>query len=340
MEAVTSQKKAVSPFLRSGSLPSRSQKSWPRLAGNSQAARHLEEVISRVAPFDCPVLITGETGCGKEEVARAIHAASPRRDGPFVSINCGGLVASLAESHFFGHEKGAFTGAVGASLGGFRSANGGVVFLDEIGEMPLELQPKLLQVLQRWEVAPVGSTKSYPIDVQVIAATNRDLESQIDQGLFRDDLFYRLNTVHISIPPLRSRTADIPGFIDHFSAHFAKKYGRPQWQPEAGLLERLLAHPWPGNVRQLAQTIQRLYVFEDRRAWVLKQLLQDDAQEDADVAAPIQADSLPAASPAPLAEPTAADLLGVSLNTMTRMVAESCPDLAPKGGRKPAAKPR
>ncbi|MEI8228041.1 MAG: sigma-54 dependent transcriptional regulator [Planctomycetota bacterium] len=372
MEAVTSQKQVVSPFRRSGPLPFRSQKSWPRLAGNSQAGRHLEEVISRVATFECPVLITGETGCGKEEVARAIHAASPRRDGPFVSINCGGLVATLAESHFFGHEKGAFTGAVGSALGGFRAANGGVVFLDEIGEMPLELQPKLLQVLQRWEVTPVGSTKSYPVDVQVITATNRDLESRVDKGLFRDDLFYRLNTVHISIPPLRSRAADIPGFIDHFSAHFAQKYGRPQWQPDAGLLERLLAHPWPGNVRQLAQTIQRLYVFEDRRAWVLKQLFQDDAQEDADVAAPIQADSMPAVSPAPLADPMAAeptlplynlaelrrlavrqalaatkgnrgraaDLLGVSLNTMTRMVVEFCPDLAPKGGRRPAAKPR
>jgi len=375
-------------------LAQRPQKNWPRLTGDSEVGRRLEEVIGRVATFDCSVLITGETGCGKEEVARAIHAASARRAGPFVSINCGGVVASLAESLFFGHEKGAFTGAVGASLGGFRAANGGIVFLDEIGEMPLELQPKLLQVLQRWEITPIGSTQAYPIDVQVIAATNRDLGEQIEKGLFREDLLYRINTVHISIPPLRSRVADIPAFIQHFSSHFARKYSRPEWRPEGELLERFLRYAWPGNVRQLAQVIQRLYVFEDRRAWVLGQLFQDDAPEraahpQADSAVqlprmqvalealetpPPSAAAVPAVGasreggtgtePAGAALPTcnlaelrrlavrqalaatqghrgqAAELLGVSLNTMTKLVAEACPELATNRGRKPTAKPR
>lgn len=384
MEASASPAKAVSPFRRPAASPFRQQKSWPRLTGQSAAGRRLEELIGRVATFDCPVLITGETGCGKEEVARAIHAASSRRDGPFVAINCGGLVAALAESHFFGHEKGAFTGAVGASLGGFRAANGGIVFLDEIGEMPLELQPKLLQVLQRFEVTPVGSTQAYPLDVQVIAATNRDLERQLEKGLFREDLLYRINTIHISIPPLRARAADIPAFIEHFSAHFAQKYNRPQWRPETGLLERLVTHSWPGNIRQLAQVIQRLYVFEDRQAWVLEQLFENDVQETAPLSDP--ADQLPRAEirAAPLAEavpeavplampepapgepalPTfnlaelrrlavrqalaatqghrghAADLLGVSLNTMTKMVTDACPELGATRGRKPTAKPR
>lgn len=351
------------------------------MSGQSEAGRRLEELIGRVATFECPVLITGETGCGKEEVARAIHAASSRRDGPFVSINCGGLVAGLAESHFFGHEKGAYTGAVGSSLGGFRAANGGIVFLDEIGEMPLELQPKLLQVLQRLEVTPVGSTRAYPIDVQVIAATNRDLEVQQDKGLFREDLLYRINTIHISIPPLRARVADIPAFIEHFSAHFARKYNRPQWRPDPALLERMVGHSWPGNVRQLAQVIQRLYVFEDRQAWVLDQLFLNDPQDQAAAplretsarlpraesrAAPLEAVAPEAAprsvSSSGIGEPAlptvnllelrrlavrqalattqghrgrAADLLGVSLNTMTKMVADACPEMETTRGRKP-----
>ena len=386
MEASASPAKAVSPFRRPAASPFRQQKSWPRMTGQSDAGRLLEELICRVATFDCPVLITGETGCGKEEVARAIHAASSRRDGPFVAINCGGLVAALAESNFFGHEKGAFTGAAGASLGGFRAANGGIVFLDEIGEMPLELQPKLLQVLQRWEVTPIGSTQAYPIDVQVIAATNRDLEVQMQRDLFREDLLYRINTIHISIPPLRARAADIPAFIEHFSAHFAQKYNRPQWRPETGLLERLVAHSWRGNIRQLAQVIQRLYVFEDRQAWVLDQLFQDDGQDAAAGPLAEPADQLPRAEiqsaplepvvpeafPCAIPEPApsepalptfnlaglrrlavrqalaatrghrgrAADLLGVSLNTMTKMVTDACPEMATTRGRKPAAKPR
>lgn len=308
-----------------------------------------------MATFDCSVLITGETGCGKEEVARAIHAAGPRCDKPFVAINCGGLVADLAESQLFGHEKGAFTNAFGASRGAFRAAEGGIIFLDEIGELPIDLQPKLLRVLQRWEVTPVGSSETHPIDVQVIAATNRDLEAEVAEGDFREDLFYRLNTIHLKVPPLRSRQEDIPRFLEHFSAHFARQYGRQQWQPDDRMLGLFMRHSWPGNVRQLAQTVQRLYVFDDRIDTVLAEVFGS-------AAAPVPA----AGNPPDLAEPKvpmfnleqlrrlavrqaldftkghrgkAAALLGVSLNTMTRLVAESCPELPAKSGRKRAVRP-
>jgi len=270
----------VSPVPPGGTLPSprrslsvHSQR-WPRLAGASRAMRQLEEAIRRVADFECPVLITGETGCGKEEIARAIHAAGSRRERPFVTVNCGGVVAALAESQLFGHEKGAFTGALGTSRGVFRSADGGVVLLDEIGELPLELQPKLLRVLQRGEVTPVGSTETFHVDVVVMAATNRDLDADVQAGLFREDLLYRLNTIHLQVPPLRARPEEIPRFIEHFSAHFARLYDRPIWQPDLDALARLIAYAWPGNVRQLAQTIQRLYVFHDRVDDVLNKLLQ------------------------------------------------------------------
>jgi len=374
------EQQAASPFTRAtGRLAGRAEKRWPRLNGTSEAVRRLEDNIARVATFDCSVLITGETGCGKEEVARAIHAAGPRCDKPFVAINCGGLVADLAESQLFGHEKGAFTGAFGASRGAFRAAEGGIIFLDEIGELPIDLQPKLLRVLQRWEVTPVGSTATHPIDVQLIAATNRDLDTEVASGRFREDLLFRLNTIHLAVPPLRARLEDIPRFVEHFSAHFAREYGRPQWVPEPRVLERFARHSWPGNVRQLAQTIQRLYVFEDRIDSVLSEVFDANAalaarplgehrSADAGVGnrlAP-QVDAAALESCASEHEPRvpvfnldelrrlavrqamaftgghrgqAAALLGVSLNTMTRLVAESCPDMAAKSGRKPTGVP-
>lgn len=368
----------ASPFARARTA-GRAEKRWPRLEGASEAVRRLEENIARVATFDCSVLITGETGCGKEEVARAIHLAGPRRERPFVAINCGGLVADLAESQLFGHEKGAFTGAFGSSRGAFRAADGGIIFLDEIGELPIDLQPKLLRVLQRWEVTPVGSTEAHPIDVQVIAATNRDLEAEVAAGSFREDLLYRLNTIHLTVPPLRARADDIPRFVEHFSAHFAREYGRPQWQPDPRMLDRFMRHSWPGNVRQLAQTIQRVYVFEDRIDTVLAEVFDASAAPTARAVAEAStaaldrgdAPEIPAGEPSgvqgsSLAEPRvpvfnldelrrlavrqaldftqghrgqAAALLGVSLNTMTRLVAESCPDVPTKSGRKRAAPP-
>jgi DNA-binding NtrC family response regulator len=370
--SLSGQESPPSPFARQGRLAGRSDKKWPRLSGTSEAVRRLEENIARVATFDCSVLITGETGCGKEEVARAIHIAGPRCDRPFVAINCGGLVADLAESQLFGHEKGAFTGAFGASRGAFRAAEGGIIFLDEIGELPIDLQPKLLRVLQRWEVTPVGSTETHPIDVQVIAATNRDLEAEVAVGNFREDLLYRLNTIHLAVPPLRTRQDDIPRFIEHFSAHFAREYGRPQWQPDDRMLDRFVRHSWPGNVRQLAQTVQRVYVFEDRVETVLAEVFDPAAAPTArpltepQLAAAESPATAEAATPATGAtavgtEPRvpmfnlddlrrlavrqaleftnghrgqAAALLGVSLNTMTRLVAESCPELPTKSGRK------
>jgi DNA-binding NtrC family response regulator len=384
------QESPPSPFTRQGRLGGRADKKWPRLSGTSEAVLRLEENIARVATFDCSVLITGETGCGKEEVARAIHSAGPRCEKPFVAINCGGLVADLAESQLFGHEKGAFTGAFGASRGAFRAAEGGIIFLDEIGELPIDLQPKLLRVLQRWEVTPVGSTETHAIDVQVIAATNRDLEVEVTGGNFREDLLYRLNTIHLTVPPLRTRQDDIPRFIEHFSAHFAREYDRPQWRPDVRMLERFVRHSWPGNVRQLAQTVQRVYVFEDRIDTVLAEVFDAAA---APAARPLSEQQRAAAGETPAgvddgaasSAPTggdeacinvvtaavggeprvpmfnldelrrlavrqalaftnghrgqAATLLGVSLNTMTRLVAESCPELPTKSGRKRTAPP-
>ena len=353
--------------------PRRSSRHWPRLAGISVAVSRVEESIGRAAQFDCPVLLTGETGCGKEEVARAIHAAGPRAGKPFVAVNCGGLVSTLAESQLFGHEKGAFTGAFGPSLGAFRAADGGIVFLDEIGEMPLDLQPKLLHVLQRLEVTPVGSSQSQHVDVQVIAATNRDLEVAVDSGAFREDLLYRLNTIHISVPSLRERREDIPLFIGHFASHFARLYGRPCWRPEPQVLERLIAHPWPGNIRQLAQTIQRMYVFEGREQTVLTDLFRVEAAHAAvtgrrgsvepsdevpvregDLSTAMEPD-VPVLNLAALRRLAvrqamrvtnghrgrAAELLGVSLNTITRLVAEACPEVpSAKAGRRRRSKPR
>ena len=232
-----------------------------RLTGSSPAAGRLEFEIERAAQFDSCVLLSGETGSGKEAVARAIHAAGPRRDRPFVAINCAALTTTLAESQLFGHVKGSFTGAVGTALGVFRAGDGGVVFLDEIGELPLDVQPKLLRVIQQREVTPVGSTEVFPFDVQILAATNRVLDAEVDRGTFRADLFFRLNTIEIHVPALRERADDIPLFVRHFSAVLAARLSREAWFPDAATLDRMMRYRWPGNVRQLAQFVERVYVF-------------------------------------------------------------------------------
>src|SRR5437868_989208 len=211
----------------------------------NRIARHVE----RAADVECTVLVSGETGTGKELWARLLHRLGPRRNMPFVPVNCAALTMTLAESQLFGHEKGAFTGALGSSLGIFRAAEGGVVFLDEVGEMPLELQPKLLRVLQQREVAPVGSPHPVPVDVQVLAATNRDLEVEVAAGRFREDLFYRLNMVELRMPALRKRIEDIPELIEFFSRRCATKYQRPLWQPDPETLRDFCEFEWPGNVR-------------------------------------------------------------------------------------------
>ena len=234
--------------------------SW--VLGNHPAIRRIADHAQRAAEVQCTVLITGETGTGKEIWARLVHQVSPRRDKPFVPVNCAALTATLAESQLFGHEKGAFTGAAGRSLGVFRAAEGGAVFLDEVGEMPLELQPKLLRVLQQQEVTPVGAAHPIHVDTQVIAATNRNLENEVAEGRFREDLFYRLNMVELDVPSLRDRVEDIPLFIDFFSKRFSAKYEREIWRPDPEMLCQFCDYPWPGNIRQLGHVIEQAYVLD------------------------------------------------------------------------------
>lgn len=250
---------------------SRSLSSWESLPaedpasviiGRNAAVTRIAHHAERAAHVQCTVLITGETGTGKEVWARLIHRAGPRHAQPFIPVNCAALTPTLAESQLFGHERGAFTGAAGASLGVFRAAHRGVVFLDEVGDMPLDLQPKLLRVLQEGEVTPVGSPHPVKIDVQVVAATNRDLERDVRDGRFREDLYYRLNLVELKMKPLRDRSDDIPLFIDYFSRKFAARYDQPVWRPSADALHRFCNYRWPGNIRQLGYVIEQGYVLQ------------------------------------------------------------------------------
>ncbi len=233
----------------------------PKLAdflSSSPRMRAFIDMVARVTHSDSTLLITGETGVGKERLARAIHAESPRADGPFVAVNCGALPETLLESELFGHRKGAFTGAERDRTGRFEAAAGGTLFLDEIAELPLPLQVKLLTVLQRHEVRPLGAVEPRPLDVRVLAATNRDVPAEVRAGRFREDLFYRLNVVSLVIPPLRDRAEDLPWLIGRFLRHFTETHGRPDLlgiEPEA--LERMLAYRWPGNVRELINVIER-----------------------------------------------------------------------------------
>ena len=234
--------------------------SW--VLGKNPTVRRIARHAERAAEVQCTVLISGETGTGKELWARVLHRLSSRAKQPFVPVNCAALTATLAESQLFGHEKGAFTGALGRSLGVFRAAEGGVVFLDEVGEMPLELQPKLLRVLQQNEVTPVGAALPVNINAQVIAATNRNLEDEVAAGRFREDLFYRLNMVELLVPPLRNRVDDVPALIEFHSERFSKKYNRDLWKPDAETLKAFCEYRWPGNIRQLAHVIEQAYVLD------------------------------------------------------------------------------
>lgn len=242
------------------SAPPESPDSW--VLGSSSQVTQIAHHAEKAAEVQCTVLVTGETGTGKEVWAQTLHRLSPRCKKPFIPVNCASLTATLAESQLFGHEKGAFTGAAGRSLGVFRAAQEGVVFLDEVGEMPLELQPKLLRVLQEQEVTPVGSSQPEAVDVQVIAATNRDLEVEVAEGRFREDLYYRLNMVELRVPPLRDRVEDIPTFINFFAQRFAVKYGRACWRPSTETIHQFCEYPWPGNIRQLGHIIEQAYVLD------------------------------------------------------------------------------
>jgi two-component system NtrC family response regulator len=232
------------------------------LIGNSYRIRQVRDLIAKVAGTKATVLISGESGTGKELVARAIHYHSPRRDKPLVSVNCSALAETLLESELFGHEKGAFTGAVGQRKGRFEFADGGTLFLDEVGEMSPSVQVALLRVLQDREFQRVGGNKTIKVDVRVVAATNKDLKEEIQQGRFREDLYYRLNVVHIEVPPLRERKEDIPLLIRHFSERFAREMNKkeiPTPSPEA--MAALLAYDWPGNVRELENILERAIIL-------------------------------------------------------------------------------
>ena len=237
--------------------------SFDDIVGDSAPMRLVKALGARAAKSSIPVLITGESGVGKEVIARALHGASDRAGKPFVAVNCGALPANLAESILFGHEKGAFTGAVEKTLGKFREADGGTLFLDEIGELPLDLQVKLLRALQEGEIDPVGGKRPVKIDVRIVSATNRDPAQQVKDGAFREDLFYRLNVFPIEAPSLRERREDIPALIDHFVARFNAEEGKRIAGCAPETLAMLQAHDWPGNVRQLENAVFRAIVLAD-----------------------------------------------------------------------------
>ena len=232
----------------------------PGLIAQSPAMHAVLDLVARVAPTDATVLIEGESGTGKEVIAKAVHHASKRAARPFVAVNCGAVPEPLLESELFGYVRGAFTGAAASKLGLFEEADGGTLFLDEIAETPAALQVKLLRALQSGEVRRLGATQAATIDVRVIAATNGDLATRISQGTFREDLFYRLNVIHVMLPPLRDRREDIPALAEHFLGRAADKLGRAlRLSPDA--LERLLRYPWPGNVRELENAMERAAIL-------------------------------------------------------------------------------
>jgi two-component system nitrogen regulation response regulator NtrX len=260
------------------------------MVGTAPALAVVREMIGRVAPTDARVLVSGESGTGKELVAAAIHAASPRRDRPFVRVNCAAIPRDLVESEMFGHEKGAFTGAVDRRIGRFELAHTGTLFLDEVGDLGAEAQAKLLRAIEAKEIERVGGGKSIKVDVRIISATNKELRKEVTDGTFREDLFFRLNVIPIALPPLRERPGDVPALVRHFSARFRARSGQPApaWSAEAmGLLS---AYRWPGNIRELANIVERLAILRPGR-----EVTADDVRE----VLPVERDGLGAAAPLP-----------------------------------------
>jgi transcriptional regulator with GAF, ATPase, and Fis domain len=249
---------------------------FEEIVGTSSALQGVLSRVMKVAPTDSSVLVSGETGTGKELVARAIHKRSRRSQRAFVSVNCAALAPSLISSELFGHEKGAFTGAMQRRLGRFELANGGTIFLDEIGELPLDTQVALLRVLQEREFERVGGTQPVKIDVRVIAATNRDLEAAVANGTFRPDLYYRLNVFPIHIPPLRERQDDLLMLLEYFVKRFAQKMGKHFGKIDKRTVELFRSYPWPGNIRELQNVVERSVIvssddaFSVDAAWLSK----------------------------------------------------------------------
>lgn len=233
------------------------------MIGDSSAMKAMYGQIQKVAQSKSTVFIRGESGTGKELVARAIHYTGPRADKPFIKVNCAALSAGLLESELFGHEKGSFTGAHDRKIGRFELADGGTLLLDEVSEMALELQPKLLRALQEREIDRVGGSDSISVDTRIVATSNRDLEKEVSKGNFREDLFFRLNVIPIELPPLRDRREDITGLIEHYVSFFANENGREAMRVSSDAMKRLKAYRWPGNVRELQNSVERAVVLSD-----------------------------------------------------------------------------
>jgi formate hydrogenlyase transcriptional activator len=252
------------------------------LIGSSRKFQAVLDDVQVVAPAECAVLIQGETGTGKEVIARAIHDSGPRQSGPFVGLNCAAIPGALLESELFGHEKGAFTGAVTQTIGRFQAAHGGTLFLDEIGDLPLELQPKLLRVLQEQQYERLGSSRTLHGDVRVIAATNQDLSQMVEEKTFRADLYYRLSVFPINLPSLRERKDDIPSLVMHFVQRYSRQMGKSIDEIPDRVMDVLRSHHWPGNIRELQNFVERSVIMTQGkvlspRIGELKLLMQETA---------------------------------------------------------------
>lgn len=232
------------------------------IVGQAPSMMRIFELIRRVAPTPSNILVTGESGTGKELVAKSLHYNSPLADNPFISVNCGAIPENLMESEFFGHVKGSFTGAVADKKGYFEAADGGTLFLDEIGELPLQMQAALLRALADGTFQPVGASESVSSNVRIVAATNRDLEAEIEKGNFREDLYFRLNVIHIKVPSLKERKEDIPLLVEHFVQHFSERFGKNIMSVSKEALDLLQTYHWPGNVRELENVIERMLALE------------------------------------------------------------------------------
>jgi two-component system NtrC family response regulator len=253
----------------------RGKNNFGGMVGKNSKMLQVYELIEKVAPTPASVLISGESGTGKELVAKAIHINSPRESKPFITVNCAALSDNLLESELFGHEKGAFTGAVGMRKGRFELADSGTIFLDEVGEIPLALQSKLLRVLQEKSFERVGGAKTLSVDVRIISASNKDLREEVTLGNFREDLFYRLNVIHVSLPPLRERMDDMPLLVDFFIRKFADRLGKEDLRISPDAMRLLLTLPWEGNVRELENTIERAAILCDGN-----EIAADDVQPE------------------------------------------------------------
>src|SRR5580698_4353239 len=244
-------------------MPDQAERTFERIIGNSAALESVLEQVEQVAPTDSTVLIEGETGTGKELIAHAIHNASQRCGRPFVKLNCAAIPLDLLESELFGHEKGAFTGAIAQKVGRFEMANKGTLLLDEVGDIPLALQAKLLRVLQEQEFERLGSTHTHQVDVRLVAATNRDLAAMVKRGEFRSDLYYRLNVFPITLPPLRARREDIPDLVQHFVEIYGRRMGKQIEHVPAETMSAFTSYEWPGNVRELQNFVERSVILSD-----------------------------------------------------------------------------